>query len=828
MIAVELVYNLGVLVAICLLSGLIGQWRREGRGVALLQGALFGAAALVGMLRPVVLSPGLIFDGRSVVISLAGLFFGPLAALVSGGMAAALRLWQGGVGAPMGVSVIICSAACGMFFHYRWTRRGADVSIARLLAFGLLVHVLMLLCAVALLPAGKVLPTLWLIGPPVILAFPLATLFIGLILAKQKLGLRTLDALRESEARFRRSEAWFKMQIDLAVDAIFFGDATGDIVGANQRAVELTGYPLEELIGRNIKDFFSEEERRRTPLRYDLLTQGKVIRTERLLTREDGGTVDIEMNSKMLPDGTFQTFVRDVGDRHRAEAALKESEEVFRLFLRHSPVYVFFKDERLRSIMLSANFERLLGRPVEEMLGKPMDALFPADLAAKIVADDMRALLGGKVVELEEEFNGRFYNTVKFPIEIEGKPRSLAGFTIDITDRKLAEDQLRQAKALLSSIINSMPSALIALDRQGRVVAMNHAAERLAGVQPDKAIGMDVAEAFPALAAAAPESIAALQAKRLLVLERVPQGAADAPRYLDITAYPLGADGESGAAVRVDDVTEKVRMEELIVQTEKMMSLGGLAAGMAHEINNPLGIIMQGAENVHKRVMRDTAANRLAAEECGLELPRLWDYMRSRGVMAFLDDIRAAGGRAAGIVNNMLQFSRGGASQTAPRDLAALINSVVELAANDYNLKKKYDFRHVKITMDIAPDLPPVPCAENEIKQVLLNLLKNAAQAMAGKTPGAWRPEIVIAAKREGAMALIEVADNGPGMEEQVRRRVFEPFFTTKEVGIGTGIGLSISYFIVTGKHNGTMAVRSTPGKGTKFIIRLPLERPSA
>jgi polar amino acid transport system substrate-binding protein len=147
----------------------------------------------------------------------------------------------------------------------------------------------------------------------------------------------------------------------------------------------------------------------------------------------------------------------------------------------------------------------------------------------------------------------------------------------------------------------------------------------------------------------------------------------------------------------------------------------------------------------------------------------------------------------------------------------------LELAASDYDLKKKHDFRRIHIEREYADDLPPVHCDGTQIQQVLLNLLRNGAQAMAEMVDAGKAPSFALRLRREGAMARIEVEDNGPGMSEEVRQRVFEPFFTTKEVGVGTGLGLSVSYFIVTEAHNGTIAVEEGSEGGARFVVRLPL-----
>ena len=170
----------------------------------------------------------------------------------------------------------------------------------------------------------------------------------------------------------------------------------------------------------------------------------------------------------------------------------------------------------------------------------------------------------------------------------------------------------------------------------------------------------------------------------------------------------------------------------------------------------------------------------------------------------------------------MLRFSRRSETTMQPASLVTVMEQAVELAANDYDLKKKYDFRSIEITREYDPDMPAVPIMAMEIEQVLLNLLKNAAQAMIVNPPER-RPRIALRLKQEERYAVLEVEDNGPGMSEEVRRRVFEPFFTTKEPGIGTGLGLSVSYMIVTQNHKGLMEVASSPGNGARFTVKLPL-----
>jgi len=296
----------------------------------------------------------------------------------------------------------------------------------------------------------------------------------------------------------------------------------------------------------------------------------------------------------------------------------------------------------------------------------------------------------------------------------------------------------------------------------------------------------------------------------------------DEARIIDVTVYPITSGGSDGAVIRLDDVTDRVRIEEMMVQSEKMMSVGGLAAGMAHEINNPLAGILQNLQVMKNRVTHATDRNISAATEAGTSMEAIQAYMAERGILQMMDTVSEAGRRAAKIVDNMLSFSRKDESHFAPNDLNEIIERSLQLASNDYNLKKRFDFRHIKIHKDLD-DVRSIPCEGSQIQQVLLNLLTNSAQAMAGN-PDQQKPEIHIRLKQEDQMVLIEVEDNGPGMDAQTRKRAFEPFFTTKDVGHGTGLGLSVSYFIITENHGGIMNLVSAPGKGTCFSIRIPNE----
>ncbi|WP_320169737.1 ABC transporter substrate-binding protein [Maridesulfovibrio sp.] len=269
------------------------------------------------------------------------------------------------------------------------------------------------------------------------------------------------------------------------------------------------------------------------------------------------------------------------------------------------------------------------------------------------------------------------------------------------------------------------------------------------------------------------------------------------------------------------DMTEKIKTQELLIQMEKMLSVGGLAAGMAHEINNPLAGILQGTQNIKRRISPEAKRNDELATKFGCSSVQIHKYLDERGIIKILDGIQDSGERAAAIVRNMLDFTRKNETGRTACDINRLIEGVIDIISCDYDLRKKYDFRHTTIIKEFQEKMSPVKCYRVEIEQVLLNLIKNAAYAMY-ETSESRPPCLTLRTWQDPDYTTVEVEDNGPGINGEVKRRIFEPFFTTKSPGFGTGLGLSVSFFIITRNHNGIFEVESDVGMGTKFIFKLP------
>ena len=406
--------------------------------------------------------------------------------------------------------------------------------------------------------------------------------------------------------------------------------------------------------------------------------------------------------------------------------------------------------------------------------------------------------------------------------------RALAGAAnLMLEDRRHFEQEAAAYRDQLRNIIDAMPSILAAVDESGGVIQWNTYAAEHTGIDQDRASGEKIDRLLPYLGQHIEEILETCRQHKNFQQSVQVRSNGDF-RSVNISAYPLSNQAPLRFVIRIDDITEQVRIEEMMVQTEKMLSVGGLAAGMAHEINNPLSIISQAAQNAQRRLSPSLPANREIAAQLEIDLTRLQDYLEQRGIYSFLQNIGQAVERSAEIVQNMLNFTSSSASEREICSLEQTVLSALELAKNDYDLKKKYNFRNIRISTSFPAELPQVIINRMEIEQVFFNLFKNAGQAMSEVKRPDFQPEIKIVATSDRKYISLEVSDNGPGIPDHIKSRILEPFFTTKEVGIGSGLGLSVAYFIVVKRHKGQFLIHSEVGQGTTFNIFLPRENEDA
>ncbi|BDV01864.1 hypothetical protein TDMWS_19490 [Thermodesulfomicrobium sp. WS] len=532
------------------------------------------------------------------------------------------------------------------------------------------------------------------------------------------------------------------------------------------------------------------------------------------LTRDAAGTPTHVVGVHLDIHDQEETRQQLMRSKRRLQAVLEHVPMAFALF-RRTQDQVFLIEESNPATTES------IGVDSHTVLGKTLFEAFPR-LASTQLAPLLHKVLDQHAPHIEEDFRyvnrlnqEHFYTVIAFPVDTD-----LAGiFFRDITAQRLAQQEREDALRLFTTVFHLSPEALALIDRHKTILHANATFTQLtAGATVPPKI-LDEVRILPG------ELRAALCTAVFDHGETVRQDAqgirADASSMsLSITACPLVLHDETHMLLALRDMTEHHRIQELLMQTEKMLSLGGIAAGIAHEINNPLGIILQSAQNAELRLRPDFPKNRHVAEELGVVLDDVHRYITARGIPGFLADIRDAGGRAASIIRTMLDFGRRSESRRSICAVHDMLETAIALASKDYDLKKHYDFRHITIERDYAPALPPVFVTQTEIEQIMLNLLRNAAHAL-HEAPPAEGPRIHITTSYHEGTIRIRIADNGPGIPPEILPRIFEPFFTTKPPGHGTGLGLAVSYFIAQ-NHGGRLWAESTPGQGAEFFLELP------
>jgi len=353
-----------------------------------------------------------------------------------------------------------------------------------------------------------------------------------------------LEQERERQALSKHYEYLTKY----ANDIILLLDEDLNIREANDRAVAAYGYTRDKILTLDIHHLRKLDSRPSVDDQYRKVSDENGLIFETIHKRSDGSTFPVEVSARRMEvEGRkyYQNIIRDISERkrdqeilqtqkeeleganqellvinqkllsseqelrqadeelrnqlaavqesrdalERSQASLKQMEEMFDQFLRYSPVYVFFKDENIRPLKLSKNYEQMLGRPLEELLGRNMDELFPSDLAKSMVEDDKNILREGKVIEVDEEFGGRHYRTIKFPILQEGRPKMLAGFTLDITERKQSEEALKKSEERFKQVAETAEEWIWEVDIKGLYTYSSPGVEKILGYSPQEIIG---------------------------------------------------------------------------------------------------------------------------------------------------------------------------------------------------------------------------------------------------------------------------------------------------------------------------------------------------
>jgi PAS domain S-box-containing protein len=358
----------------------------------------------------------------------------------------------------------------------------------------------------------------------------------------------------------------------------------------------------------------------------------------------------------------------------------------------------------------------------------------------------------------------------------------------------LKAEELGRMREFNENILESLDDGLVVFDEDERILRWNVALEEFYGIERESAIGRVLSEVFDgpfieALRAARDEHPYGATLRRIPMASRKGEG----DRILvNATEVPLqnvaGDEAVVGTLLLIENITDQVRLEEQLQISEKMASIGLLAAGVAHEVNTPLTGI--------------SSFTQMLLEGADQNDPRT----------ALLEKIERQTFRAAKIVNGLLNLSRPGTSSNdrIDVDLNAVISDVFAL------LEHQFEVGNIKVRRELAPEMVTVLGIEHQLQQVFLNLFLNARDAMPS---GGW---LSVVTRIEGDRAIAEIADTGSGIPSAHLARIYDPFFTTKSIGRGTGLGLSITYGIVH-EHDGTIRCDSAVGQGTRFTLALPL-----
>ena len=650
---------------------------------------------------------------------------------------------------------------------------------------------------------------------------------------------RDITKRKQAEEELRVSEANYRTIFDTGYDAIFVHDIeTGAILDANKQMCEMYGYTHDEVMNLSVEDISLGEspytQKEAIEWIHRAATQGPQT-FEWLCKKKNGETFWVEVTLKRVIISGHERVLAtecDITERKQAADKLRASEANYRTIFNTVYDAIFVHDMETGAILdVNKRMCEMFGYTYDEALLLNIEDISLGDHPyTQKEADEWihkAASQGPQAFEwLCKKKNGEtFWVEVTLKRAMIGGHERVLATNRDITERKQTESELQHLRNYLSNIINSMPSMLIGVDLNGKVTQWNKTAERVTGLTAFTAQGKTLSDIVPQMTSEIQKITESIRTGQIKHEQKRPRPSEHGTCFEDVTIYPLITNGVEGAVIRIDDVTDKVRMEEIMIQSEKMLSVGGLAAGLAHEINNPLASMVQTAEVMANRLTGGigVTASLKAAENAGITIKAIHHFMEDRGILRMIRTIRESGHRVSNIVENMLSFARKSNTHKSSHDIEALLDKTLALAAADYDLKKRYDFKMIEIIKEYESNLPTVSCEGAKIQQVLLNILRNGAQAMQeGETQ---HPQLMLrtAFEKTQNMVRIEIEDNGPGMEEATRKRVFEPFFTTKAAGVGTGLGLSVSYFIITENHHGEMDVESHFGDGAKFIIRLPV-----
>lgn len=588
--------------------------------------------------------------------------------------------------------------------------------------------------------------------------------------------------------------------IETAADAIVITDLDRKLAFANPAAHELLGRGAD-LIGMPVNLFLPPETQERVSEHERLGFAGYAQRYECVVIRKDGDRRIVSVTSAPLKElgrvtGIVATL-HDITDERRAREGLTQSEARYRNLFDTASDAIYTVDTHGAFTSVNEATCRLIGAKREELLGRSLVPFIDSE-AAEEVREHFRAALGGQSRRYECNIVGktgrkRLVSVTNTPIRHGDKVIGVLGVARDVTEERAQAQKLAASEAKYTNLVESAADAIFTVDEEGRFTSVNRTLEKSTGRSRGELLGL------PFTSVLAPQDrdgawpifTGTLRGERQRGEFRY-VGRDGVQRFGSIITAPMSEGGRvTGALGVVRDVTDEKMLMEQLLQQEKLAAIGQLVSGVAHELNNPLAGVMAFSQLLLASPVV-TGDQRMAAET-----------------------IHQESKRAAKIVSNLLTFARQHPPERSATDLNQVVRDTVELRR--YAIERD----QVEFIEDLDPHLPLTWADPFQLQQVVLNLITNAEQAVAGTA----RRRIVVKTRADGGLIVVSVEDSGPGIEAADVDRIFNPFYTTKAVGQGTGLGLSISDGIVR-EHGGRIRVQSQPGEGARLLVELPLTLP--
>jgi two-component system, NtrC family, sensor kinase len=508
------------------------------------------------------------------------------------------------------------------------------------------------------------------------------------------------------------------------------------------------------------------------------------------------------------------------------------------------PLPIFYKNPQ--GVFQGGNtaWERFMGKNIEALVDKTVHDIAPKALADIYHAADLQLMeKGGKqVYEAKVQTADETRREVVFHkavyMDSRGETAGMVGVMLDITERKAAEEALRASEEKLSLIVENLGVGIATISPDMEILWMS---EQMRTWFPETKVAAPPIcyRSFTPPARETPcdccPTIMALKTgERHEAFATIPMP--EGTRHFRIISTPIhDRHGKVIAAIElVEDITERISLEQELRHAQKLEAIGQLAAGIAHEINTPIQYIgdntsflkeafedLNGLLGEHVRLMASVKTDGGHDEE----IKKLEDMTAKADLEYLVEEVPHALDqtlegvqRVSKIVQAMREFSHPGSEQKVAVDLNRALESTITVARNEW----KYV---AALETDFATDLPTVACLPGEMNQVFLNLIINAAHAIGEASDGGrqGKGRITIATRAEDHSVVIRISDTGAGIPENIQSRIFDPFFTTKTVGKGTGQGLAIAHAVVEEKHGGSLRFESEMGQGTTFSIRLPI-----